>query len=174
MTAALTPDLALAYLTELSADIRAVMVLGADGRHLAGPEALSAPARALAEWDTRASRDHPEGSRGRAEDGLQGLAETDREGPRAPADDDAQRAQGLAEREPRVLVGGTSEGRVFLAGDRLHTLVVVTGPLVLNKLLLHDLRRVLVALGGGIDAAPPKTAPEGLIEAIIEALERRV
>jgi hypothetical protein len=47
MTAALTPALALAYLHELSADVRAAIVLDADGNRLAGPDALAPPARAL-------------------------------------------------------------------------------------------------------------------------------
>lgn len=49
MPGALTPDLALDYLGELSTDIRAAVVLDADGRVLAGTEALAAPARALLE-----------------------------------------------------------------------------------------------------------------------------
>src|SRR3954452_17951019 len=44
-TAALTPDLAADYVRELSADVRAVIVLAADGTRLAGPPALEAPAR---------------------------------------------------------------------------------------------------------------------------------
>jgi hypothetical protein len=44
---ALTPPLALDYLRELSADIRAGVVLAPDGTHLAGPEALVEPARDL-------------------------------------------------------------------------------------------------------------------------------
>jgi hypothetical protein len=47
MTAALTPALALAYLHELSADIRAAIVLDSHGNALAGPPALAASARAL-------------------------------------------------------------------------------------------------------------------------------
>jgi hypothetical protein len=47
MTAALTPELALAYLHQLSADIRAAIVLDDAGNVLAGPPALAAPARAL-------------------------------------------------------------------------------------------------------------------------------
>jgi hypothetical protein len=47
MTAVLTPDLALAYLRELSADIRAAVLLDAHGERLAGPDTLAAPARAL-------------------------------------------------------------------------------------------------------------------------------
>lgn len=44
---ALTPPLALDYLRELSADIRAGVVLAADGALLAGPEGLAGPARDL-------------------------------------------------------------------------------------------------------------------------------
>jgi hypothetical protein len=47
MTPALTPARALDYLRELSADIRAGAVLGADGALLAGSEGLAAPARDL-------------------------------------------------------------------------------------------------------------------------------
>jgi hypothetical protein len=43
----MTPALALDYLHALSADVRAGVVLRADGSLLAGPEALVAPARAL-------------------------------------------------------------------------------------------------------------------------------
>jgi hypothetical protein len=44
---ALTPPLALDYLRELSADIRAGVVLDPEGALLAGPEALAEPARDL-------------------------------------------------------------------------------------------------------------------------------
>jgi hypothetical protein len=44
---ALTPALALDYVSELSADVRAVVVLDAAGRLLAGPPRLADPARAL-------------------------------------------------------------------------------------------------------------------------------
>ena len=47
MTAALSPDLAIAYVRELSADVRAAAVLGSDGARLAGPVGLAAPAREL-------------------------------------------------------------------------------------------------------------------------------
>src|SRR3954469_18816377 len=45
MPPALTPELALDYLRELSADVRAGVVLAADGRRLAGPGAPAGPAR---------------------------------------------------------------------------------------------------------------------------------
>ena len=46
MPPALTPALAVDYVRELSADVRAVVVLDAGGL-LAGPQALAAPVRAL-------------------------------------------------------------------------------------------------------------------------------
>jgi hypothetical protein len=49
MQPALTPALALDYVRELSADVRAGVVLDADGELLAGPPALAATAQALAE-----------------------------------------------------------------------------------------------------------------------------
>jgi hypothetical protein len=47
MTPALTPSLALEYLRELSADIRAGVVLDADGALLAGAGELADPAREM-------------------------------------------------------------------------------------------------------------------------------
>ena len=47
MTAALTPPLALDYVTALSADIRTAVILDHDGTLRAGPDHLAGPARAL-------------------------------------------------------------------------------------------------------------------------------
>jgi hypothetical protein len=47
MTAALTPEIALAYLGELTVDVRAVAVLGPNGDAVAGQVALAVRARAL-------------------------------------------------------------------------------------------------------------------------------
>lgn len=47
MTAALTPPIALAYLRELSTDVRAAVVLDAAGERLAGDAAIVPAARAL-------------------------------------------------------------------------------------------------------------------------------
>jgi hypothetical protein len=47
MPPALTPALALDYVHELSADVRAGVVLDAAGALLAGPDRLAAPARAM-------------------------------------------------------------------------------------------------------------------------------
>jgi hypothetical protein len=49
MPPALTPALALEYVHELSADVRAAVVLDAAGALLAGPAELAGPARALLE-----------------------------------------------------------------------------------------------------------------------------
>jgi hypothetical protein len=57
MTATLTPALALAYLRELSPDVRAAVVLDGDGGRLAGDASLLARARALLE------RTHPASTR---------------------------------------------------------------------------------------------------------------
>src|SRR5436305_7392787 len=112
MTAALTPDLALAFLRELSADLTAAVVLDAAGERLAGPPALHAPARDL-------------------------LAAA----PPGPAE----------------LHGRTAGGAVFAARDRVHQLVVATGPLALPGLTRHDLRTTLAALAG---AGPPGAGDE--------------
>jgi hypothetical protein len=55
---ALTPALALDYLRALSADIRAGVVLSADGDRLAGPDALAEPARALLDAAPQAAELH--------------------------------------------------------------------------------------------------------------------
>ncbi len=47
MTPRLTPELAVGYLSQLSTDLRAVLVLDGAGRPLAGEAALAEPARAL-------------------------------------------------------------------------------------------------------------------------------
>jgi hypothetical protein len=47
MPPALTPELALAYVRELSADVRAVVALNATGERLAGDAGVAAAARAL-------------------------------------------------------------------------------------------------------------------------------
>jgi hypothetical protein len=56
MTAALSPDLAIAYVREMSADVRAAVVIGADGAVLAGDAALADAATAFAAPGTAGSR----------------------------------------------------------------------------------------------------------------------
>lgn len=115
--AALTPALALAYLRELSADLRAGVVLDAAGALLAGPAALAVPARAL-----------------------------------------------LAERpDAGAIVARGAAGAAFAARDGQRAVVVTTGPLALDALVLHDLERVLAALAPA--SAPVAERPGGPIEA---------
>ena len=47
MDSPLTPDLALAYLRELSVDVKSAIVVDGEGRRLAGPPELLNPARAV-------------------------------------------------------------------------------------------------------------------------------
>jgi hypothetical protein len=121
MTASLTPVLALAYLSELSADIRAAIVLDAGGEMLAGDPATAKAARAL-------------------------LA-------------DAPVVRALTER-----------GGAFGARDDRHGVVVVTGPLALPKLAIHDLLSVLAALGGAPPQAPVSDASPAAAQALLDAL----
>src|SRR5690242_303912 len=61
----LTPDLALAYVKELSADYRSGAILTAEGAFLAGDEALARAARAIAGW-SEATAHEPGGAAGAA------------------------------------------------------------------------------------------------------------
>jgi hypothetical protein len=121
MTAALTPSLALDYLRELSADLRAAIVLDAAGNRLAGPERLAAPAAAVAH--------------------------------QAP-----------------LIAASTPAGRVFCARDERHAVLAATGPLALPGLTIHDLRTVLLALGGGIAEGPSVEGSAAAAEAVLRAL----
>jgi hypothetical protein len=121
MTAALTPSLALGYLRQLSADIRAAIVLDAAGNRLAGPERLAAVAQAHAA--------------------------------QAP-----------------LVAASTPAGHVFSARDDRHTVLAATGPLALPGLTIHDLRTVLLALGGGIAEGLPADGSRAAAEAVLTAL----
>jgi hypothetical protein len=149
MTAALTPDLALDYLSELSADIRAAIVLDAGGDVLAVRRADAARvggadvARAGGEdADAEALADHA------------GLADAARD----------FLAQGP------VVRALTERGGAFGARDDRHAIVVATGPLVLPSLAIHDIRAVLAALGGAPSGAPVSDASPASAEALLNAL----
>jgi hypothetical protein len=66
MMSSLTPEVALAYVRELSADVRAGIVLDAQGERLAGASALHAPATRLL-----AARPHARELHGIGENGSQ-------------------------------------------------------------------------------------------------------
>jgi hypothetical protein len=120
MTASLTPTLALDFITALSADIRAAVVLGADGEHLAGPPRLAGAAKPL-----------------------------------------------LAE-DAGELEGEQARGKVFVARDERHVIVVVTGPFALARVTRHDLRTALSALGGqNAPIGPPGRLDEALTTALL-------
>ena len=141
MTAALTPALALAYLCELSADIRAAIVLDARGEPLA-----MARAGAAREADAGV----PPGG-----------------GDASPALVAAAREL-LA--EAPVVRALTNRGGAFGARDELHGVVVATGPLALPGLAIHDLLGVLAALGGMRPHAPVSEASPVAAQALLDVL----
>jgi len=149
MTAALTPALALDYLSELSADIRAAIVLDAGGLPLALRR--SDPARDVAV----PGRD---------------VALPARD-PALPARDAAlaNAARDLLAGDP-VVCALTERGGAFGARDDRHAVVVVTGPLALPKLAIHDIRSVLLALGGTPLDAAVSDASAAAANALLEAL----
>ena len=130
MTAALTPALALDYLSELSADIRAAIVLDAGGMPLA----------------LRRAEDARGSDAALAAAAREFIAE-------APA------VRALTER-----------GGAFGARDDRHAVVVVTGPLALPQLAIHDIRSVLSALGGTPHDAVVSDASAAAAGALLEAL----
>src|SRR5215813_8882904 len=117
MTAALTPSLALAYLSELSADIRAAVVLDAEGETLALTRSAG-------------------GRTGRGNDDP--LATTPRGG-----DDPLVTAARALLAEAPIVRALTVSGGAFGARDDRHGVVVATGPLALPNVVVHDLRSVL-------------------------------
>lgn len=146
MTAALTPALALDYLSELSADIRAAIVLDAGGLPLALRR--SDPAREVARDAAVSGRDVA-----------------------VPARDSAlaNAARDLLAGDP-VVCALTERGGAFGARDDRHAVVVVTGPLALPKLAIHDIRSVLLALGGTPLDAAVSDASAAAANALLEAL----
>jgi hypothetical protein len=131
MPAILTPALALRYLRQLSTDVRAAIVLGADGRPLAGEEALAAPAAALAALLPAGARELVV----RVEAG------------------GAPRGSALVVRTPASPAVAAVAGP-GAAGPDL-TLVLAVGPLALLDLLRHDAETVAQALA---DAPTPAAA----------------
>jgi hypothetical protein len=165
MTAALTPALALAYLHELSTDVRAAIVLDAAGEVLAatgddGGDRAAAGDRAaggdrVAGGDRAAGGDRvAAGARAEASDRAAALA--------APA-------RALLAEAPLVRAL-TARGGVFGARDDRHGIVVATGPFALPGLALHDLRSVLAALGGTSPLAAVSEPSAVLAAAVMDAL----
>jgi hypothetical protein len=149
MTVALTPALALNYLSELSADIRAAIVLDAGGEVLAVKVGGDAPAAVVG--------DAP----------VAGGGAPARRGDAPPALAAAARAL-LA--EAPVVRALTERGGAFGARDELHGVVVATGPLALPGLAIHDLLGVLAALGGAPPHALVSDASPVAAQALLDAL----
>jgi hypothetical protein len=151
MTAALTPALALAYLSELSADVRAAIVLGAGGEPLAMSRG----------GDSReGSRHLPVSDVAPSESG---------DAPSAGDAALAAAARALLADAP-VVRALTERGGVFGARDELHGVVVVTGPLALPNLAVHDVLSVLAALGGTPSHALVSNASPVAARALLDAL----
>jgi hypothetical protein len=171
MTAALTPTLALAYLDQMSADIKAGVVFDMQGKRLAGPAALEAAARAfLAAADVHgegAGREIRAASAGRDEPfeavpaGRTAGPDGGETGSREPANPGDVTTL-ITARCPRGLALGARDAR--------HAIVVAAGPPALARLVLHDLETVLSALGGGaarrVDARAPAASAEALLSAV--------
>ncbi len=141
MTAALTPALALAYLSELSTDVRAAIVLDAGGEALAVTRGGAA---------REAGAEAPPGA-----------------GDAPPALVAA--ARNLLAEAP-VVRALTDRGGAFGARDELHGVVVATGPLALPGLAIHDLLGVLAALGGTRPHALVSDASPVAAKALLDAL----
>lgn len=141
MPAILTPALALRYLRQLSTDVRAAIVLGSDGRPLAGEEAIAAPSAALAALLPASARELV--VRVEAGGELCGTALVVRVD--APA---AAQAPATAD-----------------APAPAATLVLAVGPLALLELLRHDVEAVAQTLAEGDAAAaePPALVPGAVV-----------
>jgi len=69
------------------------------------------------------------------------------------------------------LEGMTPDGGVFAARDERHTIVVVTGPFALARVVGHDLRTALSALGGQTPPiGPPRHLDTPLVSAVLRGL----
>jgi hypothetical protein len=156
MTAALTPVLALAYLNELSADVRAAIVLDARGDVLASTRAGAA--RMGDGGDPRMG----------GGDARMGGGDAPQAGADAPPALAAAARDLLA--EAPVVRALTDRGGAFGARDALHGIVVATGPLALPGLAIHDLFGVLVALGGTGPHALVSDASPVAAQALLDAL----
>jgi hypothetical protein len=97
-------------------------------------------------------------------------------------------ARALLDADPDAIeiTGRTADGHAYAVRGARHTVVVATGPFALPRVVLHDLRTVLGALGPdaaspgraapaeGTTAAPIRprgSAPEGLVRVLLAAAE---
>jgi hypothetical protein len=69
------------------------------------------------------------------------------------------------------LEGSGALGKVFVARDDRHVIVVVTGPLALARVTRHDLRTALSTLGGQKQPiGPPGPLGDPLVSALLSAV----
>jgi len=70
-----------------------------------------------------------------------------------------------------ALEGDDARGKVFVARDERHVIVVVTGPFALARVTRHDLRTALSALGGqNAPIGPPGLLGEARTGALLSAV----
>ena len=118
----LPPDIALAYVKELSADYRNGVILDASHTLLAGDPRLEPLARALLEHGGTS------------------------------------------------LEGETEQGKVFAECSKTQAIVITTGPFSLSRVVRHDLRRALAAMGAeSAQGMPVQRIPHGSVEALLRA-----
>jgi hypothetical protein len=149
----------------------------------AGPDARAA--EAAPRGDARPGETAPDGPNARddeaprrlgapADPAPDGPSARDDEAPRrlgAPADPAPDQAlAGSPSAAPwSELEGGDGRGKVFVARDERHVIVVVTGPFALARVTRHDLRTALSALGGqNVPIGPPGRLEEGLARALLD------
>jgi hypothetical protein len=66
--------------------------------------------------------------------------------------------------------GSAEDGKVFVARDERHVIVVVTGPFALARVTRHDLRTALSALGGQkAPIGPPGRLDDAVGAALLSA-----
>jgi hypothetical protein len=83
----------------------------------------------------------------------------------------AEVAKPLIGEEAGELEGEEARGKVFVARDERHVIVVVTGPFALARVTRHDLRTALSALGGqNAPIGPRGRLGEGPTSALLSAV----
>jgi hypothetical protein len=186
MTSALTPALALAYLHQLSADIRAAVVLGATGatacEQTRGRAETPAEAAARPHGEMSAGPESPAGTAARRHGEMSAGPETPA-GTAAPGRADVVRSwsvlagpEALAAPACALLAHGSlvhahaTAGAAFGARGARVAVVVVTGRLALPGLTAHDLCAALAALGDEPPADAPVNAPAETAEALLAAV----
>jgi len=150
----LTPELALAYLRELSTDYRAGVILGPQSAILAGDERLARAAQEFLRLGEAAAPGAPTGS------------EAGEVEPAAGAGGAGGEAAGAGPIE--IHEGAAEGGKVFLAKAGGLVIVVTTGPFALGRVARHDLVTVLAGMGAeSAQGTSVQRIPHGSVEALV-------